>query len=198
MDKYTMWLNLSENGVHWVCGTNPGLNPPEQSSASLCGRRNSPLDWSGWQPWQVFIRKGWPWAIVGNMFWEFHVPWTLKTSFVDFGKGYANCSRNKRLHSSSLTNSLYFFFSGIKSRWPGWPLPHFYIVLYIIARVFVLNMAEIQFVGRQTTINQSWQPAGDKMIPAVHHEYKWAIRNNLMRVFRYYRWREDEECEDYM
>lgn len=36
------------------------------------------------------------------------------------------------------------------------------------------------------------------MIPVVHHEYKWATRNNLMIVFRYYRWREDEECEDYM
>jgi hypothetical protein len=30
-----------------VCGTNPGFNPTKQSIPSLCGRRNSPLDW-GW------------------------------------------------------------------------------------------------------------------------------------------------------
>jgi len=41
---------------------------------------------------QLIIRKAWPRTIVGNVFGECHAPYILKTSFVDFGKEYADCS----------------------------------------------------------------------------------------------------------
>jgi hypothetical protein len=36
--------------------------------------------------------EAWMWTRVGNVFWECHVSCMLKTSFMNFEKGYAYCS----------------------------------------------------------------------------------------------------------
>ena len=57
---------------------------------------------------QVIIRETLWWTIVGNAFWECHIPCTSKNSLIDFEKRVSVFSRYKRLHFSSLYNSPYF------------------------------------------------------------------------------------------
>jgi hypothetical protein len=105
---HTRWINIwcgliSQKMAFTGCVARIQGSIPQSNLFRLCVAVGIVLlIGGGWQPWQVFMRKGWPWAIESNVFWEFHAPWTLKTSFVDFGKGYANCSRYERLHFSSL------------------------------------------------------------------------------------------------
>ena len=95
---------------------------------------------------------------------ECHAPCTLKTSFVDFENKKARCSHYKILNVSSLLN-IPNFFSGSRNLVDPFLssiLYGFFLFIYVIELVLVLNITEMLLAGRYAITNQSIKDAAFK------------------------------------
>jgi len=78
-----VWMtNIVQSGIQHH---NPNPQTTQSCSAHPQMSDRGSLSMGGWSGYNT----AWPWTIAGNLFWDFHDPWTLKTSFVDTEKEYA-------------------------------------------------------------------------------------------------------------